>query len=114
MHLHIATTDEVDRIARFFDDDVRERDVLAIVQQINDVTATFMRRTVKEQVSARFNRDDFVSDVTALLIVSLDNVTAIDAPADDGEVLDFLSPHQRIVKMAVTKVLVFFKLVWLR
>ena len=73
-----------------------------------------MSDAIEKQISARLDRDHFVANIASFRIVPLDDVAAVNAAADDCEVLDLFAPHECVMKMTVTEVLIFSEFVRLR
>src|ERR1700730_3828658 len=76
VQLNVAATDQVYCVSRFFDRDIGDRDVFAIVEQINKVTAGFVNHVIEEQISPRPDRDHLVTDVASLRVVALNHRAA--------------------------------------
>src|SRR5205085_9775098 len=73
VHLNIPATDEIDRVPRFFNDDLCQGDLFAIVQQINKMTAGLVSYSIEQKIPAGFDRDTFVTNITPRGIVAFDD-----------------------------------------
>src|SRR5438270_7942255 len=64
--------------------------------------------TFKLEISSTGDRNHFISDVAPVRL-AFDQRAAVHASAENPEVFDVVSPHQGIMKMAVSEILIFLK-----